>query len=108
MKKEEVIKKTLYEFKKFAREWGFWEEYKTLSYPINARTDSFIGVIGKCEPVELIQNATYFCSWPIGTYNIWHRRSQKWANICLNNGLFFDEDKARTYVRTYIGYINKT
>ena len=28
MEGEEVIRKTLYEFKQFARKGGFWEEYK--------------------------------------------------------------------------------
>lgn len=105
MEKEEVIKTTLYEFKQFARKGGFWEEYKRMSIPLNRKIppkETFIELIGKCEPVELIQSGEHFCSWPSGTWAKWHDRSEKWAKICLERGLFFVEYDAKSYVRTFI------
>ncbi len=105
MEKEEVIKKTLYEFKKFARKGGFWERYKTLSNPLNGmERKTFLEVLNKHEPVELIQSALCFCGWPINECSLWRDRSIKWAEICVDNDLFFDEKKARTYVMSHISY----
>ena len=105
MEREEVIRKTLYEFKKFARKGGFWEEYKRMSRPLNHKMppkETFIEVIGKCEPVELIQSGKHFCNWPSDTCAKWYDRSKKWAKICLEKGLFFDEYDAKRYARTFI------
>ena len=104
MEGEEVIRKTLYEFKQFARKGGFWEEYKRMSKPLNKirPKKTFIEVIGMCEPVELIQSGEHFSGWPSGTWDKWHDRSEKWAKICLEKGLFFDKHDAKRYVRTFI------
>lgn len=111
MEREEVIRKTLYEFKKFARKGGFWERYKTLSSPLNGsflldgkKRKTFLEVLNEYEPVELIQSASCFCGWPINECSLWRDRSIKWAEICVDNDLFFDEKKARTYVRSHISF----
>lgn len=111
MEKEEVIKKTLYEFKQFARKGGFWERYKTLSNPLNGsflldgkKRKTFLEVLNEYEPVELIQSASCFCGWPINEQSLWRDRSIKWAEICVDNDLFFNEKKARTYVMSHISY----
>ena len=100
MEREEVIKKTLYEFKKFAREGGFWERYKTLSNPLKRKT--FLEILDDNEPVELIQSSNCFCTWPFGETGIWRTRSMEWAKICLDNNLFFDEQYAKRYVKAFI------
>lgn len=104
MERGEVIRKTLYEFKQFARKGGFWEEYKRMSKPLNKirEKQTFIELIGVCEPVQLIQSSDYFCGWPHGTWAKWHDRSERWAKICLEKGLFFDEHEAKRYARAFI------
>ena len=111
MEKEEVIRKTLYEFKKFARKGGFWERYKTLSNPLNGnfllkgkRRKTFVEIVNEYEPVKLIQDSSCFCGWPIDECSLWRDRSIKWAEICIDNGLFFNENGARTYVMSHISY----
>jgi hypothetical protein len=98
MDKDKIVKKTLYEFKRFARSEGFWEEYKQLSCPLKYRT-KFIDVINKHEPVELIQSTSAFCYWP--NWQKWHERSVEWANICISKGLYFNLDKALDYIIQY-------
>ena len=112
MEREEVIRKTLYEFKQFARKGGFWERYKTLSNPLNGNRGllgkkirkTFVEIVNEYEPVKLIQDASCFCGWPIDECSLWRDRSIKWAEICIDNDLFFDEKKARTYVMSHISY----
>lgn len=110
MEKETVVKNTIHAFKKFLRDNGKWEEYKRLSYPLNGNGRSgkwlepisFKQLVTLCEPVELIQSSTYFCSWTRGTANIWYPLSIEWAKYCLDNGLYYDFGKAFRYVNTYI------
>jgi hypothetical protein len=109
MEKETVVKNTIYAFKKFLRDNKCWEQYKRSSKPINGNDHfgkwiepiSFKQLVTLCEPVELIQSTTYFCSWACDT-NIWSPLSIKWAKYCLDNGLYYDFGKALTYVKTYI------
>lgn len=102
MEKEEVIRKTLYEFKKFARKNGFWERYKTLSNPLNERSKTFVEILNEYEPVKLIQSVSCFCRWPVDETLLWRDRSKEWVKICLDNDLFFDEQYAKNYVKTFI------
>jgi len=96
MDKDRIDKKTLYEFKKFARSKGFWEEYKQLSLPFKYSHTKFIDVINRYEPVELIQSSSAFCHWP-SNWQKWHDRSVEWANICIAKGLYFNLNKALDY-----------
>lgn len=93
--KDKTTKKTLYEFKRFARSEGFWEEYKQCSRPFQRGT-KFIDVINKHEPVELIQSTTAFCHWP-SDWQKWHDRSVKWSDICIAKGLHFNLNRALDY-----------
>ena len=54
--KQEIAKKTIYFFKKFAREKGFWEEYKKLSHPLNNKGLTFIDLVSRVilEPLTQI------------------------------------------------------
>lgn len=96
----------MYEFKKFARQHNFWEEYKRLS--VRYRGDigiikqvSFIDWVRDSEPVKLIQDGNVFCCWP-DNWNYWSELSKQWAYFCLTNGLFYNEREALDYVRIYI------
>jgi hypothetical protein len=115
MTKEDVVKRTVYEFKKFARKHKFWEEYKRLSVRLGNRKEpyidrynvqvTFIQLVEAVEPVSLIQGSSTFCSWPKsktehGEY--WSELSKQWAYLCLTNGLFHDEKKALDFVRLFI------
>ena len=97
MDKDRIDKKTLYEFKRFARSKGFWEEYKRLSRPLGCGT-KFIDVINKHEPVELIQSTTAFCHWP-SNWQKWHDRSVEWAKICIEKKLYFNLNKSSDYIK---------
>lgn len=105
----------MYEFKKFARQHKFWEEYKRLSYRLGYRKPdyynkdlkkvSFIELVEEVEPVTLIQSTSSFCNWPTtkntnGDY--WAVLSREWAYMCLKNGLFYDEHQALSFVRSFI------
>ena len=105
--KQEIAKKTIYLFKKFARKKGFWEEYKKLSYPLNDEGITFIDLVSRVilEPIELIQSPAYFCNWPsYYTENglKWCDLSYEWAKICAENELWYDKLEAKTYSRTFI------
>ena len=111
MTREEVIKKTVYLFKQFARKNNFWEEYKCSSRPMIGlphfpRKYSFKEVVGMCEPVELLQSSTYFCLWldhkPRKCSKKWNELSEEWARICIENNLFFNRDRGIRYVGVYI------
>ena len=95
MDKDKIVRKTLYEFKRFARSEGFWEEYKQLSDPLKCGI-KFINVINRYEPIQLIQSSSVFCHWPTD-WQKWHDRSVKWSNICIAKGLYFNLDKALDY-----------
>lgn len=97
MNKDKIVKNTLYEFKRFARSRGFWEEYKHLSRPLNYGT-KFIDVINKHEPVELIQSTTAFCHWPCN-WQKWHDRSVEWAKICIEKKLYFNLNQSSDYIK---------
>jgi hypothetical protein len=104
--KEKIVKKIVYEFKKFARQHNFWEEYKRLS--VRYRRDigiikqaSFIDWVRESEPVKLIQAASVFCCWP-DNWSYWSELSKQWAYFCLTNGLFYNEEEALDYVTRYI------
>lgn len=104
--KQEIAKKTIYLFKKFARKKGFWEEYKELSLPLN-KGITFIELVSRKiqEPIELIQSATYFCEWP--SYYTkdgikWCNLSYEWAKICAENELWYDKSKAKSYSSAFI------
>ena len=105
----------MYEFKKFARQHKFWEEYKRLSYRLGYRKPdyynkdlkkvSFIELVEEVEPVTLIQSTSSFCNWPHikntnGDY--WAVLSKEWAYICLKNGLFYREHQALSFVKNCI------
>jgi len=105
--KQEIAKKAIYLFKKFARKKGFWEEYKKLSLPLNGEGITFIDLVSRVipEPIELIQSSAYFCSWPfIYTNNgiMWCNLSYEWAKICVENELWYDKYEAKSYSRTFI------
>ena len=92
--KQEIVKKTIYFFKKFARKKGFWEEYKKLSLPLNYKGITFIDLVSRVitEPIELIQSSTYFCHWPsyFAKNGIkWCDLSYEWAKICAEIGSNF-------------------
>jgi hypothetical protein len=108
---EKIVKRTVYEFKKFARQHKFWEEYKRLSFRLGNGDSriydqvSFIELVRENEPVKLIQGTSVFCCWPCAkTFNgeYWSDVSKQWARICLSNGLFYDEDNALNFVGTFI------
>lgn len=103
----------MYEFKKFARQHKFWEEYKQLSVRLGNRPEvfklhkqiSFIELVGEDEPVKLIQGSSIFCPWPKYRTNngdFWSSLSQEWAYLCLRNGLFYNEEKALNFVGSFI------
>lgn len=103
--KQEIAKKTIYLFKKFAREKGFLEEYKKLSLPLKKMT--FIDLVSKVmpEPIELIQSSTYFCCWPASCTKkgiMWRDLSYEWAKICVENELWYDKFEAKSYSETFI------
>lgn len=105
--KQEIAKKTIYFFKKFAREKGFWEEYKKLSRPLNREGITFIDLVFRIisEPIKLIQSSTYFCTWPTNyTKNgiKWCDLSYEWAKICAENELWYDKLEAKSYSRDFI------
>ena len=105
--KQEIAKKTIYLFKKFARKKGFWEEYKKLSYPLNVGRITFIDLVSRVilEPIELIQSSTYFCNWPsYYTKNgiKWRDLSYEWAKICVENELWYDKLEAKSYSKAFI------
>ena len=104
--KQEIAKKAIYLFKKFARKKGFWEEYKKLSRPLNDKI-TFIDLVSRVitEPIELIQSSTYFCSWPRSyTKNgiKWRDLSYEWAKICVENELWYHKFEAQRYSRSFI------
>ena len=109
MTNDEVIaRKTLYLFKKFAREHHFWEEYKKLSVQLKG-SRKFIDVVREYEPVELIQSSKAFCTWPSYTNNekrteSWMSLSRRWALICFQNKLFYNEEKALKYTNYNISW----
>lgn len=98
MDKDKIAKKTLYEFKRFARSKGFWEEYKQLSNPLKYPHAKFIDVINRYEPVELIQSSSAFCHWPTN-WEKWHNRSIEWAKICIEKKLYFNLNKSSEYIK---------
>ena len=105
--KQKIAKKAIYLFKKFAREKGFWEEYKKLLLPLNDKGITFIDLVSRIipEPIELIQSATYFCHWPsFYTENgiRWCDLSYEWAKICAKNRLWYDKSEAKSYSMTFI------
>lgn len=108
MDKEVVVKNTIHLFKKFMRDKGKWEAYKTLSCPLNGwgkwenKPLLFKEIIEQCEPVELIQNSAYFCQWPNGQYDMWRILSKDWAIICFENNLFYDLQEAILFTKYYI------
>jgi hypothetical protein len=115
MTKKEIIKRTVYEFKKFARQHKFWEEYKRLSVRLGSRKEpyihrdynqvTFIQLVGEVEPVSLIQGSSVFCSWPKSITEHgehWIELSKQWAYFCLTNGLFYEEEKALRFVEIFI------
>lgn len=99
----DIDKKTIYLFKKFARENSFWEEYKKLSESL--KKISFIELVTRCEPVELIQSSYYFCCWP-SSYtrrgDEWTVLSYRWARICVENNLWHSKIHTATYIKTHI------
>ena len=105
--KQEIAKKAIYLFKKFARKKGFWEEYKKLSRPLNHEGITFIDLVSRVisEPIKLIQSSTYFCNWPtIHTKNgiKWCNLSYEWAKICAENELWYDKFETQSYSRAFI------
>lgn len=105
--KQEIAKKAIYLFKKFAREKGFWEEYKELSVPLNYEGITFIDLVSRVitEPIELIQSTAYFCGWPRSyTKNgiRWCNLSYEWAKICAENELWYHKFEAQHYSKTFI------
>lgn len=108
--KQEIAKKAIYLFKKFARKKRFWEEYKKLSHPLNDEGITFIDLVSRVipEPIELIQSATYFCHWPsFYTENgiRWCDLSYKWAKICAENELWYNKFTAKEYSMRFISNI---
>lgn len=103
--KEKIAKKTLYLFKKYARQNNFWEEYKKLSTPLNRLKNplSFKQVVLNYEPIQLIQNAEAFCHWP-NSITDWGRMSARWAKICIEEGLYYNSQLCYTY---FMYHINK-
>ena len=106
-KVDNLTKKVVYLFKKYARENGFWEEYKKLSFPLNDKNNqkTFIQVVDENEPVTLIQNAKAFCSWPShfttkGLY--WSLLSSNWAKICVKEKLYRNKRNCFFYIDTNI------
>lgn len=105
--KQEIAKKAIYLFKKFARKKGFWEEYKKLSRPLNNERITFIDLVSRVimEPIELIQSSAYFCDWPCSyTKNgiKWRDLSYEWAKICVENELWYHKLEAQHYSKTFI------
>ena len=105
--KQEIAKKTIYLFKKFAREKGFWEEYKKLSRPLNHERITYIDLVSRVipEPIELIQSSVHFCNWPsFYTENgiEWRNLSYEWAKICAENKLWYDKFVAVSYSKAFI------
>ena len=105
--KQEIAKKAIYLFKKFARKKGFWEEYKKLSRPLNAEGITFIDLVSRVipEPIKLIQSSTYFCHWPsYYTENgiKWCDLSYEWAKICVENELWYHKFEAQRYSKSFI------
>ena len=112
MERDEIVRITLYLFKKFAREHHFWEEYKKLSVQLKGGR-KFIDVVREYEPVELIQSSKGFCTWPSDSSNekrieSWMVLSRLWAKICLENKLFYNEEKALKYVSYNISWSLET
>lgn len=99
--KETIAKKTFYEFKKFARQHGFFEEYKKFCEPV-AQGKKFIDVVREVEPVKLIQNQEAFCIWPYDSGIKWQEMSNEWARHCLENHLYYSEKNALKYVYRWI------
>lgn len=100
---DDIIKKTVYLFKKYAREKGFWEEYKRLSNPLNYKNHprTFLQIVKDNEPVKLIQNTSVFCSWPsICTFNglYWSKLSADWVRICVKEKLYWNKKACFKYI----------
>lgn len=108
--KDDIARKTIYEFKKFARKERFWEEYKELSRPINIRHISFIDVVNTYEPMRLIQSSEAFCMWPTlhprksNTFKSWLDLSKEWLKICEKKSLFRDQTAFLRYYNSIINY----
>lgn len=108
-KKQEIAKKAIYLFKKFARKKGFWEEYKKLSHPLNEDGITFIDLVSRVipEPIELIQSSAYFCHWPPPLFCTkngikWRDLSYEWAKMCAENELWYDKFEAKSYSKRFI------
>ena len=99
---DNVAKKALYEFKKFAREHEFWEKYKMMSKSI--QEGKFINKLNNEEPIKLIQNANVFCHWPPSEHNFWQSLSRNWADLCIEHKIYRDIDYVMYY---YKGFIKK-
>jgi len=104
--KDDITKKALYYFKKFARENNFWEHYKKLSDPINMEGKTFIDVLNENEPIKIIQNACAFCHWPppspFQSHPNWGTLSMRWAKICCENDIMRDKIIALNYLKQHI------
>ena len=122
--REIVAKKTIHEFKKFARKNNFWEEYKKKSIPLNytipldyscnytlgfVTPTKFTNLVRYCEPVELIQSSRFFCNWdsvePKRSHKSWQELSKEWAEICLKQKLWYNAAKSMDYVGKFISPI---
>ena len=98
--KDNVAKKALYEFKKFARANGFWEKYKMMSQSI--QKGYFIDKLNDEEPIKLIQNIPIFCYWPPSEVNYWRQLSKQWGKFCIDNKLYRNEKTAKYYFKVFI------
>jgi len=103
---KEVDKKTIYLFKKFARENRFWETYKKYAKSLNCTSrTSFVHIVQIVEPIKLIQSSTIFNSWmdiPPHTFDYWSSLSREWARICLKEGLYHNKNKCYSYALDFI------
>ena len=97
---EKLVKNIVNEFKKFARQHKFWEDYKRFSNPLKDGM-TFYTVVDSNEPVKLIQNANAFCRWSDNACMLrhdWQHFSDMWADICLKNNFYYDKEYALNYV----------
>jgi len=101
---EKIVRNVVYEFKKFAREQNFWEDYKRFSTQLQ-KGFAFYDVVDKYEPVKLIQNVEAFCRWcDCPTIHPWDTLTKMWVDTCLKNDLYYCRSVALEYVNNYISH----
>lgn len=99
-------------FKHFAAVNGFWKKYKEdfdRTHHRRAAKNQFIDNYNKHidtrEPIMLIRQTIFFCTWSHSIYGyiFWQTMDVKWERYCLENGIWFNKTKAKNYFEDCYG-----